>query len=355
MDVVTSKLGVLVAALAILPIACGSPSPEECRVETVSSALVGGTSHTGYLGLSGAQESAVVAITFEAGAATGPANLCSGVALGRSALVTAAHCFDTPAANLLVTGAGWRRALAFADVVIHRHEALDVAIVEAAALDAPLALPFARVGEAANVGDTAEVAGAGVRDDGTAGEIEFGVASVTAVADDSLTVELLGPGGPCGGDSGGPLLRRGAAGGVEVLGILSEGAPTCQGPDRYVRLDKLQAWLESTVGAPSTTASVCSTLGAEGRCFGTLAVWCEGGRDAAESCAGGKACGWDSGQNGFRCVAPASDPCRGVTDLGRCFGETARRCVGGVLQQVSCSDCGGTCTLSSRTGKASCS
>jgi hypothetical protein len=51
--------------------------------------------------------------------------------------------------------------------------------------------------------------------------------------------------GLCKGDSGAPLLAATPSGELVVTGVLRGGAPTCRGPDRFVRVDDFAVWLES--------------------------------------------------------------------------------------------------------------
>ncbi|WP_437986576.1 trypsin-like serine protease [Sorangium sp. So ce117] len=340
--------------MAVLTSACGSPGTEECTVVAVSSALVGGVEHTGYLGLSGQQTGAVVAVELNPGEDGSAANLCTGVMLSEESLITAAHCLWMGTARLKIAAADWQRDVVAQGQEIALHPSRDVAMIKIAGLGAPSWLPRARGSASDRAGHLVEVAGAGLREDGGAGTVEFAVARIASATEDHLIAQMSG-GGLCGGDSGGPLLRRGPSGAVEVLGVLSQGAPSCAGPDRYERLDNLVGWLDAMVGAPSSSESACETLGTRGRCFGSTAVWCQSGVESAASCEGESACGWDPAQRGFRCVSASSDPCRGITDLGRCDGESAQRCVDGVVEELSCPACGSTCTISSRSGKATCS
>ena len=308
----------------------------------------------GFLGLSEAQVGAVVALEFDAG--DGARDLCSGAMLNAESLVTAAHCFVTQASGLRIVGANWERSISIADTIVDLHPLLDVAVVEIGGLDAPFALPTASGAEVSHVGEFVEIAGAGLRENGAAGLVQFAVAEIKSVSATSLQVELPGGGGPCGGDSGGPLLRRGPSGAIEIAGILSQGSPICQGPDSYERLDTLSDWLEQRVGPPASTESACSGLGTTGRCFGNRAVWCDAGVELAADCGSGSVCGWDLSSHGFRCVdQDGGDACGGVPELGRCDSENVQRCVNGTVEQLSCAVCGGTCAISSRTGKAVCS
>jgi hypothetical protein len=340
-------------SLAVVTLGCGTPGAESCTVVTHRDAIVGGAGETGYLGLSAEQSRAVVSLDVNAHGDVSARNLCSAVLLGPDLLLTASHCVATESLSLRIgLGDGYVDASS-ERVRVVRHASLDVALVHVEGLDAPFALPWANHTpsfEAAFV----EVAGAGLTEEGALGSVTFAVARARVASDTELLVELTGSGGPCGGDSGGPLLIRGVGGAVTVAGILMHGSPSCTGHDAYARLDGVAEWLAAEAGEPLATQSACTTLGVEGRCFGKTAVFCEDGAELSEECAGGSVCGWDRQRSGYRCVESGEDPCAGVTDLGSCSGDVARRCSAGELLSLSCEACGSRCGISPRSGKASC-
>lgn len=341
---------------AALQLGCGPTGTDDCAVASVASALVGGAAQTGYLGLSAAEAQAVVAIELDPNRERGVArDLCTGVALTSELVMTAAHCFVDSGAALRISSGGFSANVLAADADVFLHSTLDLALLRVRGLGAPVALPWAGREPRALQGALVEIAGAGISDAGTPGSVTFAIATVETESAEELVVRLVGEGGPCRGDSGGPLLVRGAGGSVEVAGVLARGAPSCRGPDSYSRVQAASDWIAAIAGEPpKTTASACETLGHAGRCFGDTAVYCEDGEQVGVVCAGGSSCGWDKRRRGYRCVAPETDPCRGVTDLGTCVEHRARRCVDGALQELSCPACGGVCTISPTNGKASC-
>jgi Trypsin len=173
-----------------------------------------------------------------------------------------------------------------------------------------------------------------------------------SAAEPSIAVSGFGTTGACDGDSGGPLLIRGANGTVMVAGVLSVGSLTCTGNDTYVRLDTIGQWVQTVVGAYESVDRACGGIDTAGRCFYGDAVWCANGQIAGQACSGATSCGWDAAQAGYRCVLPTRDPCAGVDSVGTCKGNTALQCNGGELQRK---DCGcNTCRIDGTSGAPSC-
>lgn len=340
-------------AVVLTAVACGETRPEQCQRASTASALIGGTEESTYLGLSRQQRQAISVLRLGANVVDGAVeNLCSGVMVRSDVVLTAAHCISAPTAfQLEVEGESWLIEPNEQTVILHPD--YDLALVNLHSVTASSSLPWLTEGLAVTKGTLVEISGGGISDQG-AGDLRFAVAEVEGISDDHVIVQLPIGGGPCGGDSGGPLLVRSLDGSVRVAGILSGGAASCDGPDSYVRLDHAAAWLAENVGAPVVTTSACETLGDTGRCFGEIAVYCDHGTERGEQCARTSPCGWDDDAHGFRCVERDLDACTGVSDLGRCFHGIAQRCQDGVLQELACESCGATCEISPKTGKAIC-
>ena len=202
-------------------------------------------------------------------------------------------------------------------------------------------------------GDVVELAGYGLTEANTAGNLRFAAEPIVAVAAASITVGGSGETGACAGDSGGPILVRGPDGAPRVAGVLSLGAPSCVGEDRYERLDAIQDWIASTIGAAPASNLECGAIDGAGRCFFGSAVWCTGTELASDACTSGRRCGWSTAEQGFRCVEPAADPCDGVDSVGACQEGAAAACSNGVLVRQTCAPCG-TCRVNGRTGSPEC-
>jgi hypothetical protein len=279
--------------------------------------------------------------------------LCTGVVVAAELVLTAAHCFDDEAHRLEINHQSWRNVGAGA-FSVERNPPYDVALVRLPAMAASASLPWSAENFSTVNGAFVEVAGSGLTETGSAGATKFAVAEVLLVEARYIDVRLTQAGGPCGGDSGGPLLMRAASGRVEVAGLLSMGDPDCTGPDRYERLDGLDAWLRERIDRSFSGSDACGSLTEQGRCFGRRAVWCDAGRVRAQDCSDGFSCGWASSSGAFRCVPIGSDRCGGTPDTGACINGAAVRCVDGELERLPCGECAGSCEISARSGAAMC-
>lgn len=352
--------------LVILCLAC-SASPTagvDCGASAspnkLQQPLNGGSTTAGYLALAESELAAVVGLeaTNESGETL---SSCSGTLIAQSWVLSAAHC-DPGSAHefrvFAIDGSGERGPVITADRFVS-HPDLDLLLLHVAQGAFPVVSPLAvRVQPGAlRPGQRMQLAGTGEVEATGQPARSFAVTEISSVADTLLTVSAGGYAGACLGDSGGPLLTRGAEGQPEVVGVLSSGSASCWGEDSFVRTDSpaASAWLESTLG-PEAHDFGCGLLDAKGRCFGAFAVWCDGGVLAGRDCtATGAACGFDVGQAGFRCVAAGADPCHGIGDLGECVEGNAVACVDGHLRTNACSQCGASCVVSPRSGSAVCS
>jgi hypothetical protein len=199
---------------------------------------------------------------------------CSGVALARDLVLTAAHCV-LPGADYKLVEFDAARQPALKDILrIARHPEFDVdaalrhrvtADVALLKLAAPLAIvpaPLARAGAPVAVGDRFVVAGYGVaaRGDGKSGGTIRAATLVATGQPGTLQIRLTDPLtkgeraglGACTGDSGAPVYRE-VDGALAVVGVvswstgpaLSEG---CGGLTGVTPLARYLAWIVEQAG-----------------------------------------------------------------------------------------------------------
>jgi hypothetical protein len=340
--------------------ACRAQAADESSACSASG-IVGGASDAPYLGLSESQASAVVSVTLILDGSR--LNHCSGVLIAPGLALTAAHCTrgepmfsaelrfgpDASAASALVVTED-REVHPELDLMLLRFDAneLDSFAVE------PLQPPSGPLPRSV-IDTVVALGGYGIDDAFLEGRRSFAMERVVALDDDALIVDGAGLSGACSGDSGGPLLGRGLDGTVRVYGVLNSGSADCRGQDRYARLDRALSWGDLADAAERVApAEPCGAFDAEGRCFGRVSVFCDGEGLRREPCQEPDVCGYDEARSGYRCIAPAADPCGGVTDSGRCDGHVAEYCDRGAVRRIDCEKCADRCGLSPATGEVAC-
>ena len=234
-----------------------------CALASSGAAMVGGAPPT-----SEGAGRAVVMLTGSHG------TFCSGVALGREIVLTAAHCV-LPGANYKLVEFDGARQPALKDLaVIARHPDFDVNAVLRHRVTADLALAklaaplkvvpavLAPAGGSVAAGDRFVVAGYGVavHGDGKTGGTVRAATLVATGQPGTLQIRLADPAtkgeraglGACTGDSGAPVYRD-VGGALAVIGVvswstgpaLSEG---CGGLTGVTPLVRYRAWLVEQAG-----------------------------------------------------------------------------------------------------------
>lgn len=198
---------------------------------------------------------------------------CSGVALGRDLVLTAAHCVLPGATYKLIDFDAARQPVLkdIADIARHpdfdvnavlRHRVTaDVALLKLAAPVKVVPALLGPAGGAVAVGDRFVVAGYGVavRDDGTSGGTVRAATLVATGQPGTLQIRLADPAtkgergglGACTGDSGGPVFEDKESGPV-IVGVVSwstgpNGSAGCGGLTGVTPLTLYRDWVVQTV------------------------------------------------------------------------------------------------------------
>ena len=138
-------------------------------------------------------------------------------------------------------------------------------------------------------GDPVEMAGYGLTESGTVGELRSSRRISDSVDANLLRVKGRKVSGACGGDSGGPLIVRGVDGAPVIAGVLSTGSPTCVDRDSYQRLAPARDWITNMIAPDHPPSSLdCGALAYQGRCLYRNAVWCENAQLVADVCETGR-------------------------------------------------------------------
>jgi hypothetical protein len=340
------------SAVSLL-VACSENVPGDTCSNRVRAALMNATDQERYLGLDSGQRAAIVQVT-DGSASRGA--FCTGAFVADEWLVTGAHCFQIE--SPVVMAAQLDDVLPLPVLERIAHPTLDVALFRvSASISAGQRLrpiPVATTSELAiSIGSVVELAGYGLTEAGDQRELRFVAESVVEINERSWIVDGFGATGACLGDSGGPLLVRARSGPVRMAGVLTAGAASCVGRDRYVRLDALAEWVSAIVGSPAASAETCGGISDEGRCLYGSALFCEEGQLVARPCAEDAPCGWDGKARGFRCVAAAANPCDGLDSVGACVDGVPRWCTAGLLEGEACT-CGEVCRIDGETGGPAC-
>jgi hypothetical protein len=240
-------------AVASLLGGCEDDDFNDCRgIDTASSALFGGRSD-----FRGERDLAVVALL----SATDQAQekLCSGVLISPGLVLTAKHCaLQNERINVLF-GRSLERSIA--EVRIDRFirdpdRDLAIGVLDPSGL--PSITPIAPLLSAVPaVGDEVTLAGFGLTEDDVIGQLRFAQEQVSAVDDETITVDGMGESGACIGDSGGPLIVDDPdSNKLRVVGILTVGSPSCSDLDLYQRLGPVSDLIQDAIDADDARPAV---------------------------------------------------------------------------------------------------
>jgi hypothetical protein len=342
-------------ALAVGAVGCSATSDPQDSSElscgetrAVAEPIFYGSSRAPLWELSRSEERAIVTLRRSDGES------CSGVVVADDWILTAAHCVSgTKQISVLVGDPRETLTSTLATQTV-THETLDAALVHAelpsgevdslSLMDEPLDVPW--------LGRLVQVAGRGLTENGSTGELLFIAEPIVRIDEDSIVVDGLGSGGACGGDSGGPLLSIAQDGSLRILGILSRGSYTCAHEDRYVRSDLLVDWVTARTGSRDSPQTPCRNVSTGGRCWGRTLLRCNDSTWSIATCP--ETCGWSTARSSWDCVDQISDACSGVPREGVCVSSQLSWCEAGLLKTVDCSRCYGYCGFDAARGEWAC-
>jgi hypothetical protein len=338
--------------------------PEGCKPGIVQEAIIGGSANARLFPLTSDEERAIVALSLTF-SESGESALCSGVVVGERAVLTARHCLDldddgvwderapeSAVSALVVLGSPEDPDAPKGPVdEVWLHPELDVAVLEVSWLAepslgvTPIAMNPADMDETW-IGAPVEIAGFGETEFVEPAALRFAIEAVARVESSQVVVDGMGRTGACVGDSGGALLGRADDARILLFGVLDDGDRSCVGEDFYTRADVLKGWEPLARLLPDDEPGdiPCVGLSERGSCERGRAMYCEGGRAQVDACvADGRACGWSSADEGFRCVPPEEDPCEGLGSYSHCFGDMLVSCVEGTPTTSDCQTCSEAC------------
>ena len=204
---------------------------------------------------------------------------CSGFLVSPNAVITAGHCVTDREAARFTFGIGIDPNMARANFEVRdyiTHPELDIAVVVLTSnvpdrVPEVQTIPFSRLPpDEGLVGRLVETVGYGWTMDPAREGRYFAAVEVTEIRPTEIVVsgrELMGP---CGGDSGSPMMLMDPEGNVLAVAIESNGDDSCVGTDYAVRTDVVAEWLDDAI-----VQAACGEITDEGECWDTLLIRCE--------------------------------------------------------------------------------
>jgi len=285
---------------------------------------------------------------------------CSGLLVAPRWVLTASHCGLWDDTEFCMGAQPHNPSTCVPAKRVIDHPVGDISLVELqydATQWLPGVEPVALLTETLNdswLGSMAEAAGYGEMETGFSGVRKFTSEPIVYLGWDTLTLDGKGQQGVCFGDSGGPVMVLASDGSVRVAGTLSGGDGSCVGQDDFTRVDVYLEWLESYMGPTMPTGpQPCGDVDTKGHCNedGTWAIHCGANNQLqVDVCGVGQRCSWSSGQNAWRCMDAAQDPCNGLTYWGKCFGNVLQWCDEGGWHARNCYSCNETCVPNDTMG-----
>jgi len=339
---------------------CGVGDSEKPPMVVPVQKVYNGTKDPKLFGITDAQQLAMGALVYQAwnGSWT---NFCTGTVVSQDVVLTAAHCMeDVPSASSIKFAIG--QNVESPDILLnvkafHSNPKYNKTSWVPAAHDNAVLILEDNVSETVPEMQTIpmnrdpltnSLIGNMVQNGGYGSTIEEGENNtrrwwieeqVASVNSGEFTVNGMGVGGVCFGDSGGPSFYDFGQG-VKVIGTVSWGDESCSGIDHFSDIQYDMEWLSNYV----EDEFACGSIDDVGKCNGNVVTWCDHGvlleRDCEET---DEVCGENSDLKN-RCIP---DPCGGITMEGQCDeGNVAVWCEDGAIKMRHCEPCAQICEYS---------